>query len=298
MMGLERYFAVIAGKEKAKYLIAKKSGVLDKKISEAEKLMEKCGLCERKCGVNRLRGEKGFCGVGKEMKVFSAFAHFGEEPELVPSATVFLSGCTLRCVFCQNAPESIDPDSGNVWDPEDVAKYAEKMYSQGCTNLNFVGGEPTPNLLGILKSLKACNTNLPVVWNSNAYYSEKTSKILEGFVDLYLLDFKYFNNKCATRLSAAPGYLGAAKRNLLNASRDSEVLIRHLVLPSHTECCTKPFLRWVYKSLGENTRLNIMDQYYPAFKAHGFEEINRRLDPLEFENVVKYAKKIGLKNLV
>ncbi len=296
--GLERYEAILKGKAKPRYLEAKASGLLERKIKEAEHVLLACEFCERKCKVNRLAGEKGFCKCDAKARVFGAHAHFGEEPELVPSATIFFAGCTMCCIYCQNAPESVMPALGTVWSEQEIASWIELMHARGCKNVNFVGGDPTPYTYNILKALSYCNASIPVVWNSNAYYSEKTAKLLQGIVDVYLLDFRYFNNKCALKYSNTPNYVETVKRNFLLAAKDAELLIRLLVMPSHIECCAKPILSWIAEHLGKDVRLNIMDQYWPAFNAYKYPEMSRRLSYEEFASVLDYASDLGLKNLV
>lgn len=297
VLGLEGYEAILCGEKKPRFFAARDNGLLEKKINETKKILEHCELCERKCGVNRLTGEKGFCGVGINPRVFGAHAHYGEERELVPSATIFFSGCTMCCSYCQNAPQSVQASSGEEWREQRIAQWIESMHAQGCKNVNFVGGEPTPNLLAILKALSLCSVPMPVVWNSNAYYSKKTAELLKGIVDIYLLDFRYFDENCAVKYSSAPRYAEATRRNFLDAFKDAEMLIRLLVIPSHIECCAKPILEWIAKNLGKNVRLNIMDQYYPTYNAFKFPEINRRLSRMEFVEVLEFARELGLKNL-
>ncbi|MCX8190121.1 MAG: radical SAM protein [Candidatus Diapherotrites archaeon] len=297
LVGLERYEAILEGKAEPNYLLAKKSRLLSKKIKEAEYSLQSCELCERKCRANRAKEELGYCGCDTKAKIFGAFAHYGEEPELVPSATLFFSGCTMHCVYCQNAPDSVTPSMGELWNERKIATWIESMHNSGCKNVNFVGGDPTPYVYNILKALSYCKAKTPVVWNSNAYYSKKTADLLKGIVDVYLLDFRYFNDECALKYSKAPNYVEAAKRNFLDAYNDAEVLVRLLVMPSHIECCAKPILDWLAKNLSKDVRINILNQYWPAYKAHNYNEINRRLDHKEICEVLNYAKKIGLKNL-
>lgn len=296
--GLERYCKIVDGKESPKYLLAKESGLLAKKVAKAKEILQNCHFCERNCRVNRLKGEKGFCQADASAKVFGAHAHFGEEPELVPSATLFFAGCDMRCSYCQNAPESVTPSLGDEWSEERIAHWIEEMQSQNCKNVNFVGGDPTPYTFNILKALSLTNASLPVVWNSNSYYSEETAKLLEEIVDVYLLDFRYFSNKCSVKYSSAPRYVETAKRNFLQAFKDSELLIRVLVIPSHIECCAKPIVKWFAENLSLNVRLNLLDQYYPTYKAFEFPEIARRLNREEFLEVKNYAIELGLTNLV
>jgi len=296
--GLECYEAILKGAKRPKYLIAKHKGLLDKKVAQAGEILKKCEFCERHCGINRLKGERGFCSASEKASIFGAHAHYGEEPELVPSATLFFAGCSMRCCYCQNAPESIVPNLGNYWSEQEIANWISIMYKNGCKNVNFVGGDPTPYTYNILKALLLCDAPIPVVWNSNAYYSKKTANLLQGVIDVYLLDFRYFSDECAIKYSNAPNYVAAAKRNFLKASKDAEVLVRILVMPSHIDCCAKPMLEWLAKNLGKDVRINIMDQYWPAFYASRFPEINRRLTRKEFLSVLDYARELGLNNLV
>lgn len=289
---LSNYYKILAGKSRPRF----KSAELNRKVKDAFGILKNCELCERKCGVNRLEGKLGFCKVGKEWKIFGAHAHFGEESELVPSGTLFCTGCSMRCIYCQNAPESVTPELGEVWTDEEVAEWIDKKYKEGCKNVNFVS--PDCYLWNILKVLKLVKSDMPIVWNSNAYYSEKTAELLKGIVDVYLLDFRYFSEKCAVKLSSAPNYPEVAKRNHLIASNDSEMIIRVLVMPNHIECDAKPILRWIKENLGPYARVNILAQYRPYYKAIKYSEINRALALSEYEEVAAYAKKIGLKNLV
>jgi putative pyruvate formate lyase activating enzyme len=140
--------------------------------------------------------------------------------------------------------------------------------------------------------------NIPVVWNSNSYYSEETAKLLAGFVDVYLLDFKYGRGECAKRISEAPKYWETCTRNHLYAKKYGELIIRVLVLPEHLECCTKTILEWTAENLGKNTRTNVMFQYRPEWRAHEIPELRRKLTRNEMEKAIQYAKSAGLKNFI
>ncbi|MEM7825418.1 MAG: radical SAM protein [Candidatus Aenigmatarchaeota archaeon] len=268
--------------------------LIDLKIMLTKEIMEECKLCERKCHAKRLEGEKGECKVGKESLISSETIHLGEEAHITPSHTIFFMGCNFHCQFCQNYTISQWFEQGYFIDPKELAGIIEKRRKQGCRNVNFVGGEPTPNLLNILESLKCCNSNVPVVWNSNFYMSEKTMEILEGVVDLYLPDFKYGNDECAFRLSKVKNYFEVVSRNHLISANQAEVTVRHLVLPNHIECCSKPVLKWIAENIREKCIVNIMDQYRPEFKAMEQIDINRSITQEEFEEVVNYAKKLNI----
>lgn len=289
---MEEFRAKRAKGMKFSELEAKENSLLDLKLKIVEKYFEKCNFCERRCGVNRKEGEVGFCRV-KETRIASEFLHFGEEPELVPSHTIFFAGCNFNCVYCQNWDISQYPESGVEIGAEELARIIERRFSQGSKNLNLVGGEPTPNLQYILRILKELEVNIPIVWNSNMYMSEEIMEILEGVVDVYLSDFKYGNNKCAFRLSNVPKYFEIVSRNHLLAKGQAELIIRHLILPNHLECCTKPVVRWIAENLGTRVYLNLMDQYRPEYKAMEYEELRRFITEREFKEAINYAVSMG-----
>ena len=222
----------------------------------------------------------------------------GEEPELVPSGTIFTLGCTLRCLHCQNWTISQWYEKGEVCTPEALAKEVENLRRSGCRNANLVGGEPTPWLEQWLETFKHVKVNIPVVWNSNSYYSEETAKLLAGFVDVYLLDFKYGPGECAERISDAPKYWEVCTRNHLYAKNYGELIIRVLVLPEHLECCVRPILNWISKNLGPSTRTNVMFQYRPEWRAHEIPELRRRLTRSEMEKAIQIAREAGLTNFI
>jgi len=271
---------------------------LDLKIEIANRILECCHLCTRRCGFNRLAGELGHCKCGTQITVSTMFQHMGEEPELVPSGTIFTLGCTLRCLHCQNWTISQWYEKGEIYSPEKLAKEVESLRKSGCRNVNLVGGEPTPWLQQWLETFKHAKVNVPIVWNSNSYYSEETAKLLAGFVDVYLLDFKYGSDKCAERISNAPNYWEVCCRNHLYGKKYGELLIRVLVLPEHLECCTEPVLNWIAKNLGTWVRTNVMFQYRPEWRAHEIPELQRRLTRNEMDKAIRLAKKAGLTNFI
>jgi putative pyruvate formate lyase activating enzyme len=272
---------------------------LDLKAEIAKHIMEKCHLCTRRCGFNRLAGELGlWCKCGNQITVSTMFEHMGEEPELVPSGTIFTLGCTMRCKHCQNWTISQWLEEGEIFTPKRLAKSVENLRQRGCRNANLVGGEPTPWLEQWLETFINVEVNVPVVWNSNSYYSEETARLLAGFVDVYLLDFKYGNNECATRISEAPSYWDVCTQNHLYGKKYGELLIRVLVLPEHLECCTKKILNWIPENLGPWVRTNLMFQYRPEWKAHEIPELRRMLTRNEMERAVQLAKEAGLTNFI
>jgi len=303
-MLLNRYTRVLAGEERPAFHDSRSSGDLGRKIDEASAMMEHCELCEWRCGVDRNSGETGKCGV-TGARVASEFLHMGEESELVPSHTIFFAGCNFECGFCQNNDISQDPNSGDVIAPERLANMIDSRYGPrseplplfpitmmkgGGRNVNFVGGDPTPNLPYILEVLDRVDSPVPVVWNSNMYLTEQSMALLDGVVDLYLTDFKYGNDDCARRLSGVEDYVEVVTRNHVLAERNADLLIRHLVLPGHVECCTKPIMDIIGREL-RSARINIMDQFRPVWKA-GSLGLGRMLDPEEYREAVEYARKV------
>lgn len=270
----------------------------DLKIEIANRILQQCHFCSRRCGVNRQAGKLGYCRSGCTMSVSSIFAHLGEEPELVPSGTIFTMGCTIRCRHCQNWTISQWMELGTPCKPKEMAEEVERLRLSGCRNVNLVGGEPTPWLQQWLETFRHVSVNVPVVWNSNAYYSSESAKLLAGFTDVYLLDFKYGPVDCAEKISDAPDYWTACTRNLLEAKKHGELIIRVLVLPSHLECCTKPTLRWIAENLGGETRVNLMFQYRPEWRSREIPELRRRLSKTERDRAVQLVQKAGLRNLV
>jgi len=331
---LGRYYSVLGGEARARYLSTKEAKVavdisapteelweahanalrvesedgavdmLELKTELARRLHSKCEICERRCRARRSEGEAGHCGV-LEARVTSEFLHTGEEPDLVPSYTVFFAGCTFECVYCQNWEISTRPRSGVVIPPLEMAQMIERRAgasggsglrrdrSTGARNVNWVGGDPSSNLLYILQTLRECRANIPQVWNSNMYLSEESMTLLEGVVDVYLTDFKYGNDACASRLSNSPDYLRIVARNHLLGRAHAEMMIRHLVLPGHVECCTRPVLTWIASNL-KDVKVNVMAQYRPEHMARAHPDISRRLRASEYEDAIGIAEDLGL----
>lgn len=273
--------------------------LLDLKRTLAWRMLSACEFCERRCKRNRRRGEIGFCGLGAEARLSSEFMHMGEEACLVPSHTLFFIGCNFYCVYCQNWTISRQVEKGLPVTGEYLAQLVRKRrLGEGSRNVNLVGGSPTPNLHVILDMLLNLDVNVPIVWNSNMYMTQKAMALLHGVVDVYLGDFKYGNNDCAKRLSRAPRYFEVVTRNFLLArEQGAELLIRHLVLPNHVDCCTRKILEWIAENLGNEVRVNIMGQYRPEFEAYKHEDISRRISGEEMSRAFAIAKELGLWNL-
>lgn len=268
----------------------------------AWKYLEKCIFCERKCGVNRVEDEKGYCCLSKDTYVSSFFLHTGEESVLVPSGTIFFQSCNFACVFCQNYDISQDwkgkrniEDIAQKIDEKSLAMLAEKLAEKGALNINYVGGDPIPNIHTILGSLQYQKSNICQLWNSNFYLTNESLSLIIDFMDFWLPDFKYGNNQCAEKYSGIKNYYDIISRNhkKIHDEGSGEIIIRHLVMPGHVECCSKPILNYVAKEIPKCV-VNIMGQYRPEYNAYKYPEINRRPTQKEMQDVKTYADKLGI----
>ncbi|MBR9683815.1 radical SAM protein [Candidatus Woesearchaeota archaeon] len=287
---LPRYSAILDGKQKPRFKESKK--VLEEKIAQAFAMLEDCTLCERTCGVDRTKGKVGYCKSEGELSVSAHYVGDADLSMFTPSYDVFFLGCTLKCVFCQNPETSqVEEDKKEI-----TEKGLAKLINQRLTPkiIDFVGGDPLPQLPFVLKVLQEVRKNLPVMWNSSFYMTPEAMNILAGVVDVYCPDFKYGNDECAKRLSDVKNYTGIVKRNIQLAAVDSELIIRHLVMPNHVECCSKPVIDFVYRNFKGKVPLELMSQYTPYWKAKDYPDINRKLRKKEFEEVADYARSKNL----
>jgi len=262
-----------------------KQTLLDLKIELATRIYTNCTFCEHQCKVNREK-EAGICHVTIP-RISSEFLHNGEEYFFVPSHTVFFSGCTFQCVFCQNW-EISQNNIGIYITPLDMTKRIIERHRQGSRNINWVGGDPTPNILFILQTLKKLSEPIPQIWNSNMYCSMETMDLLNGVIDVYLADFKFGNDRCAKTLSNAKDYTKIITRNLLQSSHQTDLLIRHLIIPNRVPCCSLPIISLIHKHL-QHIPLNIMNQYRPCYKAVRTSSINRTITTKEYDTVLQSA---------
>jgi putative pyruvate formate lyase activating enzyme len=264
--------------------------------------IEDCRFCERRCGVNRTIGEMGFCHLAKDSYVSSAFTHWGEESVLVPSGTIFFTGCNFGCVFCQNY------DISNAWkgrkdvekfaqkvDGKKLAAIAENLATKGALNINYVGSDPIPCLHTVVENLQYQSINITQLWNSNFYMTEESLNLIIDLMDFWLPDLKYADNECALKYSGIKNYWEVLTRNLkrIHDEGSGEIIIRHLVMPNHIECCSKPILDFIASELPKAV-VNIMGQYRPEYKAQKYPEIDRRPTPQEMIEVKKYADNLNI----
>ena len=294
------------------YLKLHKEGKLSARVDEALSLMENCSLCPRECGVNRLKGEKGFCETGRKARVASYNAHFGEESPLVGkygSGTIFISSCNLLCGFCQNYDISHSGEGVEV-EPEQIAAMMIELTGKGCHNINFVTpSHVVPQLLEALPHAAEHGLRVPLVYNSGGYDRQETLELLNGVFDIYMPDFKFWDEKWTERYCQAPDYrevVTAAIREMHRQVGDLLIddqgialrglLIRHLVLPNNI-AETGKIVDFIAKEISTNTYVNVMDQYRPCGDAHKDKFIDRRLTSEEFSNAMDAARDAGLARL-
>ena len=240
------------------------------RITSARKILQGCGLCPRQCGVDRIAGQKsrrghltvGYCGLGGTARCFREMLYCGEEQQLNPSHQIYLAGCNLRCAFCTVAEWNEDPEAAQELDIEYLKERIALRKRQGARTLNLLGGEPTVSLPGILELLSHLDPATRVVLNSNMYFNGQVHELLDGLVDIYLADLKCGNRSCAEALLDAADYVEVAKGNIVEARHHAAVIVRHLVMPGHRECCLEPTLHWLAEKLPD-VKVSLRDDYAP-----------------------------------
>ena len=254
-----------------------------------------CNICPRACNINRTK-QKGFCGTKEKMIINKVMLHLYEEPIISVgkgSGAIFFSGCNLRCVFCQNFPISHSVRGRKV-SQKGLVKIFKKLERMGAANINLV--TPTHFTSQIIEALKMYKPSIPVVWNSNGYENAETIENL-----------KYMDNGLALKYSGANNYVENATKTILkmkeiapqdvvvNGVMQKGIIVRHLVLPTHTDDSIK-CMQFIFDNLGANTIVSIMSQYEPRYDAYKYPEINRKLTPLEYKRVVNFAIEHNMKN--
>lgn len=267
---------------------------ISERIKLANAALANCKLCPRECGVNRIAGEKGFCGLDSAVRYFREMLYCGEEDELNPSHQIHLAGCNLKCEFCVVSEWNQQPFKAKEINYANMAEIIAKRREKGAKTLNILGGEPAVHLHGVLELLKRVNSGIILVWNSNMYYNDIVDKLMAGLMDICLADFKCGNKDCAKKLLGADDYIEIVEENIIKAAKHSDVIIRHLVIPGHRKCCLMPILEWIARKL-PNAKLSLRDSYIPPVQSGASPA--GYLTQEEMQNAVKLAENMGL-NLV
>jgi putative pyruvate formate lyase activating enzyme len=249
----------------------------DERLERARQHYRDCRLCEHRCGANRWGGERGPCKADTVARVFKHRVEFGEEPELIPSHLFYLSGCDLRCAFCIAEVNAFDPRRGRPLTSEFFDDAVAQGRRQGARTLQWVGGEPNVHLPNILEVMAGCPDLPRVVWKSDFHGTAESFALLEGVIAVYLADFKFGNDRCARRIAGVADYLRIVTRNLATAARQGRLIVRHLLLPGHFDCCYRPIVAWLRAHLPE-VPFSVRDGYLPSWRAHRFAELALPLD--------------------
>jgi len=279
-------------------------------ISAANELLKDCTVCPRKCRVDRTAGKKGYCGMTSDVVISSVAPHFGEEPPLVGrygSGTIFLCGCSLLCSFCQNYDIS-HAANGTIYSTQQMVNAMLHLERCGCHNINFVTPTHfTPQLMMAVHAAREEGLKIPIVYNCGGYESLEMLRLLDGFVEIYMPDFKFASSELAGRYCGAPDYPEVAKAALKEMRRQAGdlrigedgvaargLLIRHLVMPGCVED-SKRVLDFIADEVSPHAYVNVMEQYHPCGEAYKTPEINRPLSPGEFRQAFDYAVSRGLR---
>ena len=271
-------------------------------------ILEKCNLCPRNCLVNRYK-EKGVCGCSSQMIIARASLHYWEEPPISGekgSGTIFFSGCNLKCIFCQNYQIS-NEIIGKVVSIEDFSKICLNLQKQGALNINLV--TPTPYVPLIIEGIKLAKENglsIPIVYNTSSYENIETIKLLNGIVDIYLPDLKYYNDKYAIYYSHAPNYFTYATKAIEEMYKQvgkpiikdgimkKGVIVRHLMLPGLLDD-SKNIIKYLYDNYKDNIYISIMNQYTPIKEFKRFNNLNNKVSEDEYNALIDYAVDLGIK---
>jgi putative pyruvate formate lyase activating enzyme len=297
------------------YLALYRSGELERRVERLEARLAECDICPRECGAQRREGKVGSCKTGLLPIIASYCAHHGEEPVLSGnrgSGAIFFGNCNMRCVYCQNHQISQDPEAQQR-NEVDTHTLAERMlYLQEvlhCHNINLV----TPSHLvpqiarAVLEAVPA-GLRLPLVYNTSSYDSVKTLRELEGIISIYLADLRYASNEMGRKYSRVRGYVEHSRAAIKEMQRQvgdlivdeagiaqKGLIVRHLILPNRI-AGSEESLKWLVGEVSPRVAVSIMSQYYPAHRAYRYKELNRKISPEEYQEVMSLAERLGIEN--
>jgi len=261
------------------------------RAEQARTHLDDCQLCPHRCGAARTTG-RGVCRVDTRTFIASEMLHLGEEEAIRPAHAVFFSGCTATCTFCTAARFAFRPQYGVEATPGQLAAAVRRRKAQGARTLEFVGGDPLPHLPFVLATLALLGDEAPpVVWNSNFYHTPEALALLDGVIALYLPDLKFGNDRCGVELGGMPDYWAVVTGAIAWAVARSRVMVRHLLMPGHFDCCTEPALRWLADAVPQAT-VSLLTQYFPPAHARG--PLAAQLSNAEIEQAQALAQRLNL----
>lgn len=246
--------------------IRNRASIARERTVTARAMLADCRFCAHDCGVNRLVGEFGLCRAGAEPRFFSAQTEVSDELELIPTFAIALSGCDLRCDFCITGKESWNPRAGENFSAREIAGKAKMALRNGARTIMVLGGEPTIHLPAVLKLVAELPDSAKLIWKTNAHGSAQARELLDGMFDVWLADFKFGNDDCARRLAKISNYSQVVQENLLWANEHSELIVRHLLMPGHIDCCWRPVAEWLAENL-PGVKVNLRAGFWPAWKS-------------------------------
>ena len=262
----------------------------------AHAALANCHFCAHHCGVNRLAGELGPCRAGPHARIFSAQVEVGDELELIPTFAIAISGCDLRCDFCITGESSWNSRAGEPAQLEALAEQGKAALASGARTIMILGGEPTIHLPTALEIAAAMPEAAKLVWKTNAHGSPQARDLLDGVFDVWLADYKFGNDDCARRLAKIPDYGRTVRENLLWAAEHSELIVRHLVMPGHLDCCWRPVAEWLATEL-PGVKVSLRTGFWPAWHSARHAELRRTVSASESESAFQIAAELGL-NLI
>ena len=266
-----------------------RAGTARERAAAARASLAECRLCAHNCRVNRLAGEQGLCHAGAEAHFFTAQVEVSDELELIPTFAIALSGCDLRCDFCITGKESWNAASGWRFDAKAVAAQAVQALNQGARTIMLLGGEPTIHLPTALELVAALPDSAKLIWKTNAHGSAQAREFLDGMFDVWLADFKFGNDACASRLAKVSDYLATVQENLLWANASSELIVRHVVMPGHIDCCWRPVAEWLASELS-GVKVNLRSGFWPAWHAARHRELCANVSARECQRAWNIAR--------
>jgi putative pyruvate formate lyase activating enzyme len=273
-----------------------RSALARERLPAARAALTECRLCAHECGVNRFHGTAGLCHAGAQARVFSAQIEVSDEIELIPTFALAFSGCDLRCDFCITGRESWNARAGEGVSPARIAEIARTALAGGARTIMFLGGEPTIHLPTALEIVAELPDDATLIWKTNAHGTAAARRLLDGLFDIWVADYKFGNDACAIRLAAVHDYQRVVRENLCWAAGHTRLIVRHLLMPGHVDCCWAPVATWLANELPA-VRVNLRAGFWPAWRSKRHPEFGGSVSTEEADRARTIAEQCNL-NLI